>query len=301
MDHLVTSSNLSYRLDKEIAPAAHIDSGDRVVFKTLDARSGSIQKNEDLLDAPHPLGANPVTGPVAVSQAAPGDALCVEIETINLDSHGFLATKARQGLLGHLAEEFATRIVSIKSDTVDFGEGVRFAASPMVGVIGTAPAAQPIDSLFPGPHGGNMDNKLVRAGARVYLPVGVEGALLFLGDVHGSMGDGEITYIGLEIAAEVTVRVEVKKNFDIDRPLIETPNSWVTTGDHFDPAEALRMAAGEMVQLLQRNLDLSFADAYMLASGAVDVQICQCCDPGNFPVTTRAVVSKDLMPSVVTS
>ena len=141
-----------------------------------------------------------------------------------------------------------------------------------------------------------MDNKHIGPGSTVYLPVTVPGAGLALGDVHGAMGDGEITFIGLEICAEVTVRVELVKGAGAQRPVVETADHWITTGEGDSLAAAARLAAGEMVDLLQARLGLSFEDAYMLMSAAVDVQICQCCEPGAFPVTTRAVVSKQLVP-----
>jgi acetamidase/formamidase len=79
------------------------------------------------------------------------------------------------------------------------------------------------------------------------------------------------------------------KNAPVSRPWIETPDAWVTTGEAVDPAEALRIAAQEMADLLQRELALNFEEAYMLMSARADVQVCQICEPGSFPITTRAV------------
>ena len=149
-----------------------------------------------------------------------------------------------------------------------------------------------METAFPGTHGGNMDNRYVTTGATVYLPIQVPGALLSIGDVHASMGDGEITMIGLEICAEVTVRIHVLKNTPLSRPRIETNEEWITTGDDMDPSQALRIASEEMVNLLQERLNLTFDDAYMLMSARADIQVCQICDPGEFPVTTRAVFPK---------
>jgi amidase len=266
-----------------------------VVLETYDARTGSIQRHEDLLERPHPVGSNPATGPIRVRGAEPDDALCVEIEQIDLAPQGFLAVKAGMGLLGHLAKDFATRMVQIEGDHFRFGPDRRFPIRPMVGVIGTAPAGEGVSTGFAGPHGGNMDNRYIAPGSKVYLPVNVPGAWLGIGDVHGAMGDGEITFIGLEICAEVRAKVELLKGHKLRRPLVETPEYWITTGDHPDPAQALRIAAEEMVLLMQERMGLSFAEAYMLMSGVVDVQICQCCGPGEFPVTTRAVIRKELM------
>ena len=292
--HRISREHIAYRIDKSHPPVLEIDPGDRVTLETFDARTGTIQSDADLLDHPHPDGANPTTGPVYVRGAKPGDALVVDIEQIDLAPEGFLAVKAGEGLLAHLADRYATRMVPIENGIVHFGD-LRFPANPMLGVICTAPAGEGISTSFAGPHGGNMDNKYLMEGSRIYLPVYVPGALWSLGDVHGAMGDGEITFIGLEICAEVTVRVDIEKNAAPKRPLIETPSHWITTGEHLDLGQAARIAAEQMLELIQARSNLSFTDAYMLMSAAVDVQICQCCEPGEFPTTARAVISKEVI------
>ena len=293
--HRVTRDHIVYSLDRIHPPVLEIESGDVVALETYDARSGTVQRDEDLLEQPHPEGSNPATGPVLVRGAESGDGLCVEIQQINLADSGFLAVKAGDGLLGHMAPNFATRIVEIRGATAHFDDQVSFPVNPMVGVIGTAPEGEGVSTGLPGPHGGNMDNRMLTAGTRVYLPVAVPGALLGVGDVHAAMGDGEITYIGLEICAEVVVKVDLIKGAGLRRPLIETPDCWVTTGDHLDMGQAARIAAEEMVRLMQEKGRMSFEKAYMLMSAVVDVQICQCCEPGEFPVTTRAVIRKDIL------
>lgn len=295
MHHRLARNRIAYRFDKSLEPVLEIDPGDLVTFETFDARTGTIRSDEDLLDRPHPVGSNPATGPVLVRGAAPGDGLCVEIESIDLAESGFLAVKKGEGLLAERAGRYATRIVPVAGGVAHFGD-LRFPVRPMVGVVGAAPAGDPVSTSFAGPHGGNMDNKHVGPGSRVHLPVAVPGALLGLGDVHAAMGDGEITFIGLEICAEVTVRVELARGAGTKRPLIETSGHWITTGEGDSLAAAARLAAGEMVDLMQQRLGLGFEDAYMLSSAVVDVQICQCCEPGVFPVTTRAVVSKEVVP-----
>ena len=295
VNHRIDRDRIVYSMDKENDVVLEIDSGERVLLETFDARSGTINKDEDLLDKPHPLGSNPATGPIFVRGAEPGDGLCVTVERIDLADRGFLAVKAGAGLLGHMAPSNATRIVEIHGETAVFNEQIRFPTHPMVGVIGTAPDGDPVSTGFAGTHGGNMDNKFITNGSKVYLPVQVAGALLALGDIHGAMGDGEITFIGLEICAEVTIRVDLIKQAGLQRPRIETAEYWVTTGDHMDLAEAARIAAEEMVALMQERSNMDFETAYMLMSGVVDVQICQCCEPGAFPVTTRAVISKEVL------
>jgi amidase len=170
---------------------------------------------------------------------------------------------------------------------VVFNDRIRFPVRPMVGVIGTAPAGAGVATLHPGPHGGNMDHNDVRVGAQVHLPVFVPGAFLFIGDVHASMGDGEISITALEIPGEVRVRVDLVKGEAIRRPRIEFPDCWITTGDGPGIADAIRVAAEEMARLLMRRLTLSADEAYMLLSMRGDARVSQCADPAMVAATAR--------------
>ncbi|HZT33577.1 MAG TPA: acetamidase/formamidase family protein [Bryobacteraceae bacterium] len=281
-----------YAFSAAYPPVLTIQPGATVIVETDDARSGTIRTPADLLDRPHPQGPNPVTGPIYVSGAEPGDSLAVTVHEIALAPQGFTAVKARIGLLAERAPEYATKIIPIRNSEVCFSDKIRFAVSPMVGTIGVAPESGEIACLYPGTHGGNMDNKYVRPGCVLHLPVRVPGALLSLGDVHAAMGDGEVTMIGLEIAAEVTITVNLAKGETLARPWIEFGELWITTGEDMDTNRALRIACDEMVSLLMRRLGISFEEAYMLASVRADLAICQSCDPGRFPVTTRMVYAR---------
>jgi amidase len=292
MIQTLTRQHIIYSLDKRHPPAITVDPGTTLRLETYDARTGTIRSNADLLDHPHPKGANPATGPIFVRGAEPGDTLAVEILNIELAEEGYLAVKAKTGLLAAQAERFVTRMIPIREGQVIFSEQIQFPVRPMIGVIGTAPAGEGVLTGDAGPHGGNMDNRYVTTGATVYLPVNVPGALLGIGDIHASMGDGEITMVGLEICAEVTVRVDVLKGVPCARPWLETAGYWITTGDDLDPAQACRIAAEEMIGLLGRKLGVGFDEAYMLMSARGDVQICQMCGPGEFFTTARAIFPK---------
>ena len=292
MTHTLSRDHIVYSLDRANPPALEIDPGDTVRLETFDARTGTIQSDNDLLDHAHPEGANPATGPISIRGAEPGDHLAVTIHAIDLAPEGFLAIKEDTGLLASRARRFATHMVGVEDGIVHYSDKIRLPARPMVGVIGTAPEGDGLDTLYAGPNGGNMDNRYVTTGSVVHLPVSVPGGGLGIGDIHAAMGDGEITMIGLEICAEVTVTIDLVKDEPVSRPWIETANEWITTGDHIDTTEALRISADEMVNLLQRKLAIGFEDAYMLMSAAGDVQICQLCGPGTLPVTTRAVFPK---------
>jgi len=280
-----------WSFDSRTLPAASVTAPATVVLETHDARAGTIQSESDSLEVTPAEGFNPVTGPVYVTGASPGDALAVKIESIEVGSQAFTGVKVDTGLLKERSKTYKTRIAKIEGGEVLFGERIRFPIRPMIGTIGTAPSGEPVSSFYPGRHGGNMDNNLVAEGATVHLPVFVEGALFALGDVHPSMGDGEISIVGLEAPADVTVSLGIERGAGIERAWIETASGdWVTTGEDVDPTTAMRMAAKEMVDRLQRELSLGFEDAYMLATIRGDLGICQAADPGRFPVTTRFVM-----------
>lgn len=284
--------HIVYAFDAAEPPVATIDEGAEICFETWDARTGTVQSERDLLARPHPKGPNPATGPVAIRGAAPGDGLIVEILDIGLGTQGYTGIRPGQGILGHLIGDYRTRVFRIDDGLVHFNDRIRFPVRPMVGVIGTAPAGGSIGNLHPGPHGGNMDHNDVRIGARVHLPVFVPGGLLAIGDVHASMGDGEISITALEVCGEVRVRVELAKGAKIVRPWIDFPDCWITTGDGPTVGDAIRVACEEMATLLRRELHLSVEDAYMLLSIRGDVRVSQCADPAAVAATARLVMPK---------
>ena len=288
----ITRDRIVYSLDRRHAPVAEVDRGAEILFETWDARTGSIRSEGDLLDTPHPSGPNPATGPVLVRGAEPGDSLVVHILDIALAGRGYTGTRPGKGVLGSTIAEHRTRLFDIVDGMVVFNDRIRFPVRPMVGVIGTAPAGDGVATLHPGPHGGNMDHNDVRRGARVHLPVFVRGAGLCIGDVHASMGDGEISITALEIAGEVRVRVELEKGTGIRRPRIEFPECWIATGDGKDIAEAIRVAADEMARFLMRHLTLSADEAYMLLSIRGDVRVSQCAEPTMVAATARMVMPR---------
>ena len=288
----ITRDKTKYSLDRTHAPVAVVDPGAELLFETWDARTGTIRSERDLLDTPHPNCPNPATGPVYVRGAEPGDALVVHILDIALGERGYTGTRPGQGVLGHTISAHRTKLFEIADGIVVFNDRIRFPARPMVGVIGTAPAGEGIGTLRPGPHGGNMDHNDVRVGARVHLPVFVTGALLSIGDVHACMGDGEISITALEIPGEVRVRVDLGVHEGIRRPWIELPDSWVTTGDGPGIADAIRVAAEEMAQLLMRRLGLSADEAYMLLSVRGDARVSQCAEPAVVAATARMVMPR---------
>ncbi len=158
---------------------------------------------------------------------------------------------------------------------VEFGQHLRFAARPMVGVAGVAPAGPPVHTFYPGSHGGNLDINELVPGSTLYLPVAVSGALLCLGDVHAAMGDGELSGGGLDIAAEVSVGIQVYKGLGWSRPVIETSDAWCTCANAARLEDAIRQACSDMCAMLATSLGMSREEAFILIGAAGHARIGQ--------------------------
>jgi len=191
----------------------------------------------------------------------------------------------------------AANLIPVRDGVVYFNDRIRFPARPMVGVIGTAPAGAAIPSFHPGDHGGNLDFNELGVGATIYLPVAVPGALLALGDVHASMGDGELTGGGIDINADVTVRIELLANVGWQRPVIETAHDWCTCASAPDLATAIRYATGDMVAIIARQLDMSPEESFILVGTTGDGRLGQAAQAG-IDVTACVHMPKAILPTV---
>lgn len=137
-----------------------------------------------------------------------------------------------------------------------------------------------------------MDNKMIRKGATLYLPVYCEGALLGIGDLHAAMGDGEIMVSGVEVSGTVTVEVEVIKNVSLGQPFLENETHFYTIASSENMLDAVKKATDDMVDLVSKVYHLSFNEAGMLMSAIGNVEVCQVVDP---LLTVRFGVPKSLI------
>jgi len=261
--------------DKGTPPVITVRPGDVLCLETEDSHDGTIRGEADR-HYTEEFRPNPATGPIAVEGAEPGDALALDILAIHPGAQGYTTIRPSWGLITGVVERSEAKILRVEENEVVFGPGIRFPIRPMIGTIGTAPAGEPVSNMYAGPHGGNMDNNDVAPGATIFLPVNVPRALFGLGDVHASMGDGELSGGGFDLPAEVTLRVRLQKDLRLRWPRTERDGHVGTTAAHLDPVETMRIAVEEMVLVLQENLKLSRADALMLLSVRGDVQICTC-------------------------
>ncbi|WP_304176001.1 acetamidase/formamidase family protein [Phenylobacterium aquaticum] len=157
--------------------------------------------------------------------------------------------------------------------------GVRVPVRPHLGTAGVAPdASGRVSTIPPGLHGGNIDNWRIGAGAVMYYPVQVDGALFSIGDPHVSQGDGEISGTAIEASLNVLFQVVLRKDFTFPSPLLETPNFWIVHGFDEDLDQAMKNASLDMLTLLSEHQGLSRNDAYSLMSVAADFAVTQVVD-----------------------
>jgi amidase len=289
-----------YDFNKENAPCDTAKPGDMLLFKTLDCFSNRIpDEDTTMADLDYTYGfANPAAGPVYVEGAEPGDVLVVDVYDIQVADEGTIATDDHCGPLFETTG-YRTKKIQIKDGVADFN-GVKFPINPMIGVIGTAPDGEPVIDGFVGNHGGNMDNKHITKGARLYFPVRVPGALLQMGDVHATMGDGELCGTGIEIPAEILVKIQLVKGFELNWPVLETQDKWYVNACAPKYDEALMNAAKEMQRLIMRITGWDAEETYMYMSVQSDVEISQGCEPCEVQLSLRIGTPKlyDLEPLV---
>lgn len=281
-----------YNFSKDNAPVINADEGELLLFKTMDCFSNRLKTEEDLItDLSYSYDvANPAAGPVYINGAEPGDVLVVDILDIKVAPQGVISTCEGVGPF-HDDMEIRTRVVPITDGVAEFN-GVKFPIDPMIGVIGTAPSGADVIDGYPGNHGGNMDSKLIKKGARVYFPVRVAGGLLQMGDIHATMGDAELCGTGIEIPGEILVKVSIIKNFELNWPVTETATHWYINAcaDNFD--DALKNASYETRRLLMNITGWDKTDTYMYMSVQCDVEINQACVPCEVPMILRFGVPK---------
>jgi amidase len=277
----LSRDSVSYRYDPSLPSRAVVSSGATVVFETHDARAGVLLDRAPgslfELPLPTPGQGNPLTGPLQVEGAEPGDALVVTIDQIVLDEAGWCGGHAHVGPLepGRIPRPLG-RVCSVHDDMVHFSDAIALPTSPMIGCIGTAPeGGDPPLAGLPGRYGGNMDHKTVGPGASVYLPVFVPGGQLYVGDVHACQGDGELSGVALEIGSQVTATVSVRQDAGLRWPWVQAGDRIMVMTTSMKFADARREAVGEMLAALEDQLGLEPAEGLALISVAGDLRVGQ--------------------------
>ncbi|MEV8510133.1 acetamidase/formamidase family protein [Actinoplanes sp. NPDC051475] len=264
----------------------HILPRQPVRLRTLDCFAGNVRSADDLPSRVCTMPyLNPVTGPLHVLGAQPGDTLAVHIVSLTpVGGVGFSSTFPHFGALTgtHTTAMLHPPLTErVWEYTIDHRRAtVRYAARgssyhvdlplvPMLGTIGVAPAAGEVRaSILPGSHGGNLDSPLIRAGTTVYLPVNVPGALLAMGDGHARQGDGELCGVAVEVPMDVVLMVDVVPGVPSASPRLETDVAVMSVGIARPLEDAYRMAHADLVHHVAALTGLDLLDAYQLVSQA---------------------------------
>jgi acetamidase/formamidase len=295
--HDLRRDAFEYAWDNSFEPALEIESADTVLLRVRDASDEQIGERSTAaaVAALDFSKVNPVSGPVYVKGAEPGDTLSVEVLEFQPPRWGWTAIIPGFGLL---ADEFPDpwlRISQVADGVVRFSNRILLPFRPFPGTLGVAPAEPGTHSIVPPSRwGGNMDTKHLNPGATLYLPVGVDGALFSLGDTHAAQGDGEVCGTAIETAMDVVLRLSVRKDFRVNAPQYDVPagaiaehersSYHVCTGVGPDLMECARDAVRATIGWLGENHGLDREEAYAVASVACDLRTHEVVDAPNWVV-----------------
>ena len=235
-------------------------------------------------------GGHILTGPVYVEGALPGDVLEVKVLSIELPiDYGY------NGCAGFLPENcdpaVPQKIVPLNRDamTSEFFPGIVIPLRPFFGSMGVAPPPElgRVSSNPPSRFAGNMDNKELTAGATLYIPVFVPGALFAVGDGHAAQGDGEVDQTAIETSLRGRVKLTVRPDMTLVWPRAETPTDYIAMATDPDLKVATTTAIQEMVNFLVEVKHLTTHQAYQLTSISGHVAITQLVDVPNVGVHVK--------------
>jgi acetamidase/formamidase len=297
--HSVAAERTATVWDNAAEPVLEIESGEVVELETVDASGGQLAKTSTAADVASMdlTRANPVTGPVYVKGAEPGDAICVEILELRPEDWGWSAIIPGFGLL---ADEFPDPWLNVSrvdppTSRVEFLPDVLLPFEPFPGTIGLAPKEPGQHSVIPPhAHGGNLDIKHLRVGATLLLPVGAPGGLFSVGDTHAAMGDGEVCGTAVECPMEIAVRLTTVKHAHLPAPQFMVPPGelarteasgyHVCTGVAPDLMDAAKQATRAVVDHIEQIHERTREEAYAIASVACDLRIHEIVDAPNWVV-----------------
>jgi acetamidase/formamidase len=252
-----------------LPPVITVDPGDSVRFQALDALWRWETEGEwfDQLD-PELDSGHPLTGPVAVRGVAAGDTLVVRTDRLVPRGHGITLAEGDTAVGWRL--DGAAGVA-----TADSGQTVSMA--PFLGVIGVSPPEPGVHSTVPPRrYGGNIDCRELTSGSTLYLPVGVDGALLSAGDAHAAQGDGEVSGTAIECPLELAeLTIDVRRGLELTMPIARSGDRWIAFGFHDDLDIAAELALDTMLDLMQREHGLERNRARALASVVVDLRVTQ--------------------------
>lgn len=300
-NHTIHAHQHHFGWDNSIEPVLSVSPGQTVEIETIDSSGGQLSADSTLVDL-NKLEfekVNPVTGPVYIEGAEPGDAVCITFLNFAPSGWGWTANIPGFGLLADQFTESRLHVWKYDANTLApalYGPGGRVPLKPFCGTVGLALAESGLHSVVPPRRvGGNLDIRDNAVGTTLYLPVEVAGGLLSLGDTHAAQGDGEICGTAIESPMVVDIKVDLLKGVDFAYPRFETSGPvtrhidgagyQVTTGVGPDLMAAARDAVSGMIDWLCATTSMADVDAYMLCSVCGDLRISEIVDMPNWTVS----------------
>ena len=298
--HKLDAGQIHQEWNNALPPRLTIDPGDTVVFDTRDAANHYYSRTSTHADVlgRGPFRGHPLTGPVLVRGAAPGDTLVVEVLDVQpAYDFGWTAIRPGRGLLpeSDFAKPFLT-IWDLDGGVARMDRRVAVPLEPFPGVMGVAldePGGH--STMPPRRSGGNMDIRQLGTGATLFLPVLVPGALFSVGDGHGAQGDGEVCVTAVEMSAQVTLRFDLRRGQAVPEPQLRSPRPpsgegrrgpwYATTANGPDLYASSQQAIRYMIDHIVRERGLSREEAYIVCSVAVDLKISEIVDAPNWIVS----------------
>ncbi len=283
-----------------LPPAEIVAPGSKILFHCLDSSAGQFSAASTVADVPRLdfNKVNPVSGPIHVDGAMPGDALKITIDSFAPSGWGWTANIPGFGLLADQFPDPALHVWTYDAalSPALYGKFGRVPLKPFAGTIGNAPAAPGLHSVVPPRRvGGNLDIRDLAAGTILYLPVEVAGALFSVGDTHAAQGDGEVCGTAIESPMDVVLTLDLVKGANLRTPRFTTPGPVtrhldakgyeVTTGIGPDLMAGARDAVSGMIDLLCAQHGMNAVEAYMLASTCGDLRISEIVDMPNWVVS----------------
>ena len=296
--HSLTKDQTHNKFSSAIPPILTVKSGAVIEAYTEDASDEQFHLHSTIsaLDSLDFEPIHPLTGPVYVEGAQPGDMLKVTLHEIEIGDWGWNAIIQGFGFLADTLKVEYLRIYDLEKNKeyVKFNDKIKIPLNPFPGVMGVAPPTEEmLSTIPPRANGGNMDDPNMSVGSSVYFPVFVEGGLFSIGDGHATQGLGEVCGTAIEVPLRIVYEIELIKDRSIQEPQYETDEYYATTG--FAPTidEAAKKATLYMVQYLEQVHDLSTEEAYALCSLAGDLHIAEVVDLPHMLVTMH--LSKEVL------
>lgn len=294
----LTKDQTHNRFSNTIPPVLRVPSGAVIEAYTEDASDEQFHTHstEASLDSLSFDPIHPLTGPVYVEGAEPGDILKVTLHKIEIGDWGWTAIIPGFGFLSDSlnVKYLRTYDMAENKDYVQFTDKIKIPLKPFPGVMGVAPpTAELLSTIPPRANGGNMDDPNMSEGSIVYLPIFVEGALFSIGDAHATQGLGEVCGTAIEAPSYIVYQLDIIKGRSIQEPQYETDEVYATTGFAKTIDEAAKKATLYMVKYLQASHGLSVEEAYALCSLAGDLKIAEVVDMPHMLVTMH--MPKDVL------